>query len=229
MFEINKRSLLKKGIHFGSLTKKLNSTMISYIHKKNEKIYLLNIKKIISSCLGLNNYIKKIIEEKKNILFLCTDKKSKKKVKLNAIKCGMPYIVNKWQAGFLTNFEIIKFKLRELNKLINVFQKEDRNHLLFTKKQKMILEKRKKKLLDIYEGVIDLKKIPDILFIIGLNDQKNALQEAKKMNIPIIAVCNTNCNSKMIDYIIPGNDNKKKSIDFFSNLISEIILNKKKC
>ena len=142
-----------------------------------------------------------------------------------AIKCGMPYIVNKWKGGFLTNFSEIKKKVRELLNINSFLAKSNFKKLI--KKEQVNLEKRRNKLQSIYEGVVNLYQKPDALFIIGLNKEKTAFKEAKKVGIPVIAVCNTNCNPGLVDYVIPGNDENTKSVSFFANLVADAIIESK--
>jgi len=115
----------------------------------------------------------------------------------------------------------MKKKLRELHGLNSFLAKDNFKHLV--KKEQVSLEKRRNKLQSIYEGVINLYRQPDALFIIGLNKEKTAFKEAKKVGIPVIAVCNTNCNPALVDYVIPGNDENIKSITFFANLVADSI------
>ncbi|CAJ0869171.1 11266_t:CDS:2 [Entrophospora sp. SA101] len=171
----------------------------------------VQFEKIINSCQAVSNYLKSLIERRKKILFLATKKQTQEIVKEQAIKCG----------GFLTNFPEISKKLKELQGLNNFLQKDTFKNLI--KKEQASLEKRRNKLQNIYEGVINLRGKPDALFIIGLNKEKTALREAKKAGIPVIAVCNTNCNPYSVDYVIPGNDESIKSISFFASLIADAI------
>jgi small subunit ribosomal protein S2 len=121
----------------------------------------------------------------------------------------------------LTNFREIGRKLKELQSLNNFIQKDSFKNLI--KKEQASIEKRRNKLLGIYEGVVNIKKQPDALFIIGMNKEKTAFKEAKKLEMPVIAVCNTNCNPKFVDFVIPGNDEGVKSIEFFSKIVSDSI------
>jgi small subunit ribosomal protein S2 len=126
----------------------------------------------------------------------------------------------------LTNFPEIKKKVKELLNLNNFLVKDHFKNLV--KKEQVSLEKRRNKLQSIYEGVVNLYQKPDALFIIGLNKEKTAFKEAKKIGVPVIAVCNTNCNPSLVDYVIPGNDENAKSISFFANLVAEAIVDAKK-
>jgi small subunit ribosomal protein S2 len=226
MVNIDKNELAKTGIQFGSLARRWNPQMRSFIYNKNSKVHILDLQKIISSCEKVGKYLKSIVEKRETILFLSTKKQASEIVKEQAIKCGMPYIVNKWKGGFLTNFEVIKVKLRELQGLNNFFQKDTFKNLI--KKEQATLEKKRNKLQNIYEGEINLRKRPGALFIIGLNKEKTALREAKKIGIPIIAVCNTNCDPRLVDYVIPGNDDSIRPISFFANLVADAIIESKK-
>jgi len=126
----------------------------------------------------------------------------------------------------LTNFPEIKKKVKELLNLNNFLAKDSFKNLV--KKEQVSLEKRRNKLQNIYEGVVNSYQKPDALFIIGLNKEKTAFKEAKKMGVPVIAVCNTNCNPCLVDYVIPGNDENAKSISFFANLVAVAIIDAKK-
>ncbi|CAJ0761154.1 16113_t:CDS:2 [Entrophospora sp. SA101] len=128
--------------------------------------------------------------------------------------------------GFLTNFVEMKKKLKELYGLNSFLTRDSFQNLI--KKEQVSLEKRRNKLQNIYEGVINLYQQPDALFIIGLNKEKTAFREAKKIGIPVIAVCNSNCNPRLVDYVIPGNDESVKSVTFFANLVADSIIAAKK-
>jgi len=120
----------------------------------------------------------------------------------------------------------MKKKLKELHGLNNFLERDTFKNLI--KKEQVSLEKRRNKLQSIYEGVVNLYRQPDALFIIGLNKEKTAFKEAKKMGVPVIAVCNTNCNPRLVDYVIPGNDESVKSITFFANLVADAIIDSRK-
>lgn len=228
MLNLDKQELAKVGVQFGNLTRRWNPQMRPYLYnnKSISKIHILDLQKIISSCEKIGKYLETIIKQHGKILFLTTKKQASDIVKEQAIKCGMPYIVNKWKGGFLTNFEIIRLKLKELQALNNFFQRDSFKGLI--KKEQVILEKKRDKLQKIYEGVIDLWNLPSALFIIGINKENTAVREAKKLGIPIIGICNTNCDPRLVDYVIPGNDDNAKSIGFFANLVAETILKIKK-
>jgi len=223
MINLEKNELAKVGIQFGNLTRRWNPRMRTYIYGQSNKskTHILDLQKIITSCQEISNYLNSLVREGKNILFLCTKNQTRKMVKEQATRCGMPYIVNKWKGGFLTNFREIGKKLKELQGLNSFIQKGSFKNLI--KKEQVSCEKRRAKLQSIYEGVIGLNKPPEVLFIIGLQREETAFKEAKKKGIPVIAVCNTNCNPQLVDYILPGNDENVESINFFAGLVADAI------
>lgn len=225
MTSLDKNELIEIGVQFGGPVRWRNPQMRPYIYKESGKS-ILDLKKITISCQEINSYLRSLIEKEKSILFLATKKSTREIVKEAATRCGMPYIVNKWKGGFLTNFTEIKKKIKELYGLNNFMSKDNFNNL--AKKEQVSLEKRRNKLQGIYDGVANLYHQPDALFVIGLNKEKTAFKEAKKSGIPVIAVCNTNCNPRLVDYVIPGNDEGIKSVAFFANLVADAIIEIKK-
>jgi small subunit ribosomal protein S2 len=223
MINLEKNELAKVGVQFGSLTRRWSPHMRPYIYGRSNKskTHILDLQKIVASCQEVGNYLNSLIKERKKILFLCTKKQIREIVKEQAIKCGMPYIVNKWKGGFLTNFREIGKKLKELQGLNSFVQKDNFKNLI--KKEQVIIEKRRAKLQSIYEGVIGLTRPPEALFIIGLNKEKTAFKEAKKKGVSVLAVCNSNCNPQLVDYVIPGNDENVESIKFFASLVADAI------
>ena len=225
MVNLDRNQLIEAGVQFGNLARKWNPQMRPYIYKKSSRTHIIDLQKIIVSCQELEKYVESLIDKGKIILFLSTKKQVAGIVKEQAIRCGMPYIVNKWKGGFLTNFEEIKKKLKELQGLNGFLQKSTFKNLI--KKEQVLLEKRRDKLSSIYEGVINLQRKPSALFIIGLDKEKTAFREAKKTGTPVIAVCNTNCDPRLVDYVIPGNDRDEKSISLFANLVADAIIKAK--
>ncbi|MCE8158977.1 MAG: 30S ribosomal protein S2 [Candidatus Moeniiplasma glomeromycotorum] len=225
--EFDRNELVQIGIHRGGKSWKWNPAMRPFVYKKKWKTYFFDLEKIIQQCQGVNVYINSLIQEKKKILFVATKNSIREIVKEEAVRCGMPYLVNKWKGGFLTNFEQIKKKIDWLRKLKRYVGSE--NFQKLTAKKKVELEKARNKLNRIYEGVLDLSATPEVLFIIGLQKERTALREAKNDNIaiPVIAVCNTDCNPKWVDYVLPGNDQEAKSVKFFTSLVAEAIIKAK--
>jgi len=223
MINLEKNELSKVGVQFGNLTRRWSPHMRPYIYGRSSKskTHILDLQKIITSCQEVGNYLNSLVQEGKNVLFLCTKKQARKMVKEQAIRCGMPYIVNKWKGGFLTNFREIGKKLKELQGINNFIQKDSFKNLI--KKEQVLCGKRRAKLQGIYEGVLNLTRPPEALFIIGLNREETAFKEAKKKGIPVLAVCNSNCNPRLVDYVIPGNDENVESINFFASLVADAI------
>ena len=225
--EFDRNELVQIGIHRGSKSWKWNPAMRPFVYKKKRKTYFFDLEKIIYQCQGVNAYVDSLIQAKKKILFVATKDSIREIAKEEAIRCGMPYLVNKWKGGFLTNFEQIKKKIDWLRKLNRYTRSE--NFQKLTAKKQAELEKAQNKLNQLYEGVLDLNTTPEALFIIGLQKERTALQEAKNYNIaiPVIAVCNTDCNPKWVDYVLPGNDQEPKSVKFFTSLVADAIIKAK--
>ncbi|RHZ35273.1 30S ribosomal protein S2 [endosymbiont GvMRE of Glomus versiforme] len=233
MTNFNWKKMDEAGVKHGSLTRYLNPRMLSYIYGKNirNKTHIFDLNKIFDSCQKLSDHVNCLIKKKGEeltILFLATKKQAQEITKKHAIRCGMPYIANKWKGGFLTNFEEIKKKLKKLWWLNNFIESPDFENL--AKKEQLNYKKNKAKLQSVYEGVIKLKEKPDVVFILGLSKEKVALKECKKMGIPVIAICNSNCNPKPFEhiYVIPGNDENTGSIDFFAELMADTIIESNK-
>lgn len=221
MVKLEKSELAKTGIQFGSLIRWRNPRMNNYVHRIRKGRCILDLDQIIKGCDEADKYINELISNKQKVLFVATKKQAQEIVKEQAKRCNMPYI-NKWKGGTLTNFEIIRKKLQELQSLNIFIQKQSFNKL--AKKKQNELQKKKNKLQNIYEGITSLWKMPGALFIIGLNKEKTAFKEAKKIGVPVISVCNTNCDPKLVDLIMPGNDEGSKSISFFASLVADIII-----
>ena len=231
---IEQESLLKAGVHFGDLTQRWNPKMEPYIFKKNGKLHLLEKQKIIDCFFHVQPQIEKMIEEENmTILFVGTTPHLAEIVKQAAVSCQSPYLVHHWLGGFLTNFHTIQKSIKHLKNLL-AFQQSEKIATL-SKREQVELEKKINKLKKIYEGVLDLpkdgwfdyfqgEKRPNVLlFIIGLKKEKTAVKEAKKLDIPIMAICNTSADPDLVDYVIPGNDWKASSVEYLVNAVAEVI------
>lgn len=213
--EIEKKDFLEAGVHFGSLARYWNPKMEPFIHKKvGKKIHFLDYQKIVKSFLDTKARLEEEILKKENviILFVGTNTNLAECIKQAAIGCNSPYMTYRWLGGFLTNFSIIKSRINFLNQRL---AKRDS----LSSREQAKLEKDLKK----YEGVLNLKRKPDLIFIVGFNRERSAVKEAVSEGIPIAAICNTNCDPDLIEYPILGNDNNIKSVSFLVNAFAQII------
>lgn len=222
--EIEKESLSEAGVQFGNLASRWNPKMKPYIAQKKGKLHLLNKQKIIDCFSYIKPQIEKMVEEDNaTILFVGTSLHLSEIVKKAAISCQSPYFVRRWIGGFLTNFQNITRNISRLKKIFALQQ--NKKFTAFSKKK---TARNQKKIINrfwkTYEGASDFNnEMPNVLFVIGLKKGKVAIKEAKSMNIPVIAICNTDADPDLIDYLVPGNDYTEKSVSFLVNKIAEVI------
>lgn len=214
--------LLNAGVHFGHLTRRWNPKMRNYIFMQRNGIYIIDLKKTQKCLEEACNAIRKIVQKGEMILFVGTKKQAKDIVEFHAKRCGQYYIKERWLGGTLTNFGTIKRRLRHLQNL----EKKgiDGTYDKISKKEILRIEKQKEKLLKVLGGISDMNKLPGALFITDVIKDVIAVNEAVKLEIPIFALIDTNCNPDGIDYPIPGNDDSYKSIEIIARLVSDAIL-----
>lgn len=226
MNEISIIDMFKAKVHFGHLKRFTSPKMFKYIHSINNKISIINLDLTLKSMIHALNFIENVINKNGTILFVGTKRQSRKVIKNYSDKMDMPYVNFRWLGGLLTNFKTIKESVAKLNDLEKMKKKDDFKHLI--KKEALIMNKRLNKLKLNLDGIKNMKKIPDALFIVDVNYESIALLEAIKLSIPIIGIVDTNSDPDNIDYVIPGNDDSVDSIDFYLNVVCNHILSLKK-
>lgn len=229
---LDRNELSKIGVQFGTLTCFKCPLMEEYIYSYScssrmprKKRCIFNLEKIVSCCYKAQDYVAKLAQQNKKILFISTRKKVQEIVKEQAKLCNMPFMTHKWVRGFLTNFDEIKKNIKRLQNLSSYLQKEHFKTL--SKKQQKSIERDERKLRMVYEGVLNMPQLPDAIFIVGLKKKKESIchEAADILGVPIIALCNSDFNPVGVDYVIPGNDENVKSVLFFSSWIANSILN----
>ena len=216
------KDLLECGVHFGHQTRKWNPKMSKYIYVSRKGIHIIDLQKTIKYFRNTYNLVKDLATEGKTVLFVGTKKQASNAIKEYAQKAGMPYVSNRWLGGMLTNFKTIKKSIKKLER-IEAMESSGQISLL-TKKEALMLRRTKNKLNDYLEGIRDMVKIPDLLFVIDPVKEFIAVKEARKLGIKIIAPLDTNCDPDLVDYPIPGNDDAVRSIQLFCKEISAAIL-----
>ncbi len=214
--------MLKAGMHFGHRTSRWHPKAAPFIFGQRNGVHIIDLAKSRKLLEEAMKYIKKTISEGKTILFIGTKTQVKKKMKTVCIEIGMPYIVEKWLGGCLTNFIVIKKSIKKYNDLIA--QKKDGKLEKYTKKERLEIDREIAKLEIRVGGLSNLIKVPDVVFIWDIKKEKTAMAEAKKLNIPVIGVCDTNVNPEEVDYVIPANDDATKTIKMILNLVKEAAL-----
>ena len=218
---VTMKDLLECGVHFGHQTRRWNPKMKKYIFGVRKNIHIIDLQKTLRYFRYTYNVIRDASFEGKNILFVATKRQGAATIKEYAEKANMPYINFRWLGGTLTNFETIKKSIRKLD-IIEEMQESGQIDLL-TKKEALILTRKKDKLEKYFGGIRNMKKLPDMIFVIDAVKEKIAIQEARKLGIPIVAPLDSNCDPDLIDYPIPGNDDAIRSISLFCREATEAI------
>ncbi len=216
------KDLLESGVHFGHQTRRWDPKMAQYIYTERNGIHIINLQKTVELGEIAFNAVKDIVANKGKILFVGTKRQAQEAVKSEAIRCGQFYVTNRWLGGMLTNFETIKKSILRLKKLEKM--EVDGTFDSLTKKEVMKLTKQKQRLERAIGGIKEMADLPDAIFIIDPKKEYIAVREAKKMNIPIFAIVDTNCNPDEIDYPIPGNDDAIRAINLFVKVISDAVI-----
>ncbi|WP_259288666.1 30S ribosomal protein S2 [Candidatus Nasuia deltocephalinicola] len=217
---ININEMLTNNVHLGHRKNLLNQSMKKFIININKKINIINLEITLKSLKNISFILKNAKKNNKKILIVCVEKKTIKIIKSASKKINMPFVCKRWLGGTFTNFKTLKTTVNNINYLKMII---DDNNSKIKKKKKEIYKKKFNKSMSFLEGLINMKNLPEYLFVINVKKNKNALEEAKKMNISTIGLVDTNNSTKNIDYIIPGNDDSYKSIFFFIKKIVEII------
>lgn len=222
---ISLRQLLECGVHFGHPTRKWNPKMSPFIYTKRNGIHIIDLQLTTKFIDVVHAYVQELIAGGKNILFIGTKKQAQDAIREEATKCGMPYVASRWPGGLLTNRNTMQKRIERLRELRK--QKEDGYIDELTKKDAKFLNDEMEKLEKSFGGMADLEGLPDALFIIDVKKEENAVREAKKLNIPIIGILDTNCNPEDVDYKLPGNDDAIRSIRLFCQIISDSVMEAK--
>ena len=219
---ITMKQLLEAGVHFGHPTRKWNPKMKKYIYVARNDIYIINLEKTVEMIDKAYAFVKSIAAEGKSILFVGTKKQAQEAVMQEAQKCGMYYVKSRWLGGTLTNFSTIKSRIERINKL-NLMEKMNEFALL-PKKEVLALKAERDKLEDNLGGIKEMRGLPGALFIVDPKKERNAVLEARKLHIPIVAIVDTNCDPDEIDYVIPGNDDAIRAIKLIAGAMADAVI-----
>ncbi|HIP60092.1 MAG TPA: 30S ribosomal protein S2 [Campylobacterales bacterium] len=218
---VTMKDLLECGVHFGHQTRRWNPKMKPYIFGERKKIYIIDLQKTLRYFRYTYNIVRDAAAEGKTIMFVGTKKQASSAIKEHAESCGMPYVNHRWLGGMLTNYQTIKKSIRKLD-IIEKMEEEGQIDLM-TKKEALMLSRKKGKLLDYLGGIRDMKVVPDMIFIIDTVKEKIAVAEANCLNIPVIAPIDTNCDPDVVSFPIPGNDDAIRSVQLFCREMAEAI------
>ncbi len=222
MFNITIKQLLEAGVHFGHPTKKWNPKMAEYIFTTRNGIHIVDLQKTVKKFEEACTYVRYLSEAGGTILFIGTKKQATDTIKEEAIKCGMYYVNMRWPGGMLTNFKTIRKSIARLNELEKM--QEDGTFNLLPKKEVAKILKEMEDLEKNYGGIKTMETLPDAVFVVDTHKEHNAVLEAKKLGIPVIAIVDTNCDPDDADYIIPGNDDAIRAIKLISCAIADAVI-----
>ena len=219
---ITMKQLLEAGVHFGHPTRKWNPKMKKYIYVSRNDIYIINLEKTVEMIDKAYAFVKSVAAEGKSVLFVGTKKQAQEAIMQEAQKCGMYYVKSRWLGGTLTNFSTIKSRIERLNKL-NLMEKMNEFALL-PKKEVLKLKAERDKLEDNLGGIKDMRSLPGVLFVVDPKKEHNAVAEARKLHIPIVAIVDTNCDPDEVDYVIPGNDDAIRAIKLIAGAMADAVI-----
>ena len=216
------KQLLEAGVHFGHQTKRWDPKMAEYIYQARNGIHIIDLQKTSKKIDEAYKFMKDVAEEGKTILFVGTKKQAQECVKDAAIKSNMFYVDQRWLGGMLTNFKTIRKRIERLNKLEEM--ENDGTFDVLPKKEVAALKNEKEKLEKNLGGIRDMKEMPGAMFVVDPKNERIAVLEAKKLNIPIVGLVDTNCNPEDVDYPIPGNDDAIRAVKLITDVMANAII-----
>jgi small subunit ribosomal protein S2 len=221
MARVDVKQLLEAGVHFGHLTRKWNPNMAPYIYMERNGIHVINLYKTVAKLDETNEALSKIAASGRKILFVATKKQAKDIVAEKAAKVNMPYITERWPGGMLTNFVTIRKAVKKMATIDRM--KKDGTFLTLSKKERLQVDRLRAKLEKNLGSISEMTRLPGALFIVDTMREHIAVKEAQKLNIPIFAMVDTNCDPRDVDYLIPSNDDASKSIDIIMTEVTNAV------
>lgn len=224
MAKTSMKKMLEAGVHFGHRSRFWHPKMERYIYGTRNGVHIINLEKTLPMFNDVLNFASKTTAAGGSILFVGTKRAASDIIKEEAIRCGMPYVNHRWLGGMMTNYKTIKASIKRLKDL--EFLAEE-NFAQFGKKEALMMTREMEKLERSLGGIKDLGGIPDVVFVIDIGHEKNAVKEAQKLHLPLIGVVDSNHNPEGIDYVIPGNDDSIRAIGFYAREIANAVLEAK--
>lgn len=222
---VSMRELLEAGAHFGHRTRYWNPKMAPYIFGSRNKIHIINLEKTMPMLNDVLNYVGRLASNKAKILFVGTKRAAQESIRTQATRCGMPYVDHRWLGGMLTNYKTVRQSILRLKEL-----REKRDKGLFAgmiKKEALMLTRELEKLERSLGGIENMGGLPDALFVVDVGFEHIAVEEARRLKIPVIGIVDTNNNPDNIDYVIPGNDDSMRAVEIYIRAIADAILDAK--
>jgi small subunit ribosomal protein S2 len=222
MKKVDLTQLIEAGAHFGHLTRRWNPKMKPYIFMEKNGIHIIDLKKTQALLISSADNLSKLVSEGKKVLFVGTKKQAKGIIETEARRCGMNWVSERWLGGMLTNFATIRKSIKRLNNIEK--QETDGTFDMITKKERLFLTREKDKLKKVLEGVESMVRLPGALVIVDIKKEIIAVKEAKRLNIPVFAMIDTNCDPEEVDYIVPANDDAVNTIDLVIKYLADSVI-----
>ena len=222
MAVVSMKQLLEAGVHFGHQTRRWNPKMAKYIFTERNGIYIIDLQKTVKKLDEAYNFVRDVAADGGEILFVGTKKQAQESIRDEATRCGMHYVNARWLGGMLTNFRTIQTRIRRLNDIDKMEQSGQFD--LLPKKEVIQLKAEREKLEQNIGGIREMKKLPGALFVVDPRKEHIAVTEARILNIPIVAIVDTNCDPDEIDYVIPGNDDAIRAVKLIAGKMADAVL-----
>ena len=216
------KQLLEAGVHFGHQTRRWDPRMAEYIFQARNGIHIIDLQKTSRKLDEAYGFIKSQAEEGKKVLFVGTKKQAQECMKEAAIKCGMYYVDQRWLGGMLTNFDTIQKRIQRLKDLETM--QEDGTFEVLPKKEVILLKKEMEKLERNLGGIKEMTELPGVIFLVDPKKERIAILEARKLNIPVVGLVDTNCNPEDVDYCIPGNDDAIRAVKLIADAMADAVI-----
>ena len=219
---VSMKELLEAGVHFGHQTKRWNPKMKEFIFGERNGIYIIDLQKTHRLLQDALQYVQDLASQGRTLMFVGTKRQAQEAISEEAQRCGMPFVNERWLGGLLTNFVTIRKSLDRLRELESM--STDGRHERLTKKEVAGLEKERGKIEKNLKGIKGMKNVPDAIFVIDTRKESIAVQEARKLKIPVIGIVDTNCDPDEVDHVIPGNDDALRAIKLFAGRVADAVL-----
>lgn len=222
MAVVSMKSLLEAGVHFGHQTRRWNPKMAKFIFAERNGIYIIDLQKTVRKVDEAYSFVREVVANGGEVLFVGTKKQAQESIAINAKRCGMHYVNQRWLGGMLTNYKTIKKRIDRLHELVRM--EEEGTFELLPKKEVIKLKHERERLEKFLGGIQNMKRIPDALFVVDPRKEKIAIQEAHILGIPVVAIVDTNCDPDEVDYVIPGNDDAIRAVRLLSETMANAVL-----
>ena len=222
MNKLDLTQLIEAGAHFGHLTRRWNPKMKPYIFMEKNGIHIIDLKKTQTMLVSAAENLSRLVAEGKRVLFVGTKKQAKSAIETESRRCDMNWVSERWLGGMLTNFATIRKSVKRLNNIEK--QETDGTFEKITKKERLFLTREKDKLKKVLEGVESMNRLPGALFVVDIKKESIAVKEALRLNIPVFAIVDTNCDPDPIDHIIPANDDAVNTIELVVKFMADAVI-----